>query len=177
MVSKFNDRGIRPTRHTPHPSVWSYNWTDLITQYIAMLPYKPDYVIFNAGIWGHDLSKQHIRKSIVTALRDSNMTGIFKTTTTPDTNESHTQNRKGSHDATMCKAMEGRCLNLSWTESLQGKENYWDNWHFQPHVYEKMNKQLFDMIDELEEENRNAKQLQQGAEERQQSQEDQELTE
>jgi hypothetical protein len=150
LVGNFSDQSIRPLRPNFSPLVWFYNWSQLITDHIALLPHKPDYFVFNAGIWTNDWLDPVVRRAIVEALNKTGIVGIFKTTTTPDNNESHLLNEDGASDELMCETMEGRCLNLSWTESLSGPDYYWDGVHFQPVVYQQINEQMLDYIEKLD---------------------------
>jgi hypothetical protein len=128
---------------------WSYNWTALITEHISKLTPKPKYLVFNAGLWDHDLGEAAVRDSIEQALNATNIVGIYKTTTFPRSKIANPANYK-PHDAHVCKSMQKRCIDLSWTNNLSGSVNYVDTKHFRSHVNTAMNMQLLNLLNELE---------------------------
>jgi hypothetical protein len=130
---------------------WSYNWTSLITEHISKLKPKPKYLVFNAGLWPHDLDQAAVRKSIEQALKTTDIIGIYKTTTFPDRVYAKPANyREGRHDALACKSMQNRCIDMSWTNNISGPLHYWDGKHFRSHVYTAMNLQLLNLLNELQ---------------------------
>jgi hypothetical protein len=157
ITGLFNDTLTRPIHTKQSPFAWSHNWHNLIVHHIAELKPKPDYLVMNAGIWMHDLADLRVRQSIVDALDVTNITGIWKTTTTAIDNLDHNDMEPPPKvtDAFMCELMQDRCLNMSWTEELWGLEHYWDGWHFYPHVYQRANEQLLTLLGELEKEKEN----------------------
>jgi hypothetical protein len=130
---------------------WSYDWASLITEHISKLRPKPKYLVFNAGIWPHDLGEAAVRESIERALNATDIVGIYKTTTFPnkaDKNQATFEMQHG-HDAHVCKLMQNRCVDMSWTKNLSGPAHYWDRIHFRPHAYTAMNMQLLNLLDKL----------------------------
>lgn len=123
---------------------WNYpTWDELIRKHIAKLRPKPTHVIFNEGIWSsHDLYDNRTFVKIATALQETNMTGIYKTTT----KRSHEQTPDLlRHDAVGCASF--LCLDLSWTHVLVGFPYYWDyGTHFSSHVNALFNQQLFHLL-------------------------------
>jgi hypothetical protein len=130
------------------PPDWSYDWASLITEHISKLKPKPKYLVFNAGRWPHDLGKAAVLESIEQALNATNIVGIYKTTTFGDKFDNFTKHH--GHDAHVCKLMQNRCVDMSWTKNLSGPAHYWDKVHFRPHVYTAMNIQLLNLLDELQ---------------------------
>ena len=134
--------------HNPHnfstswvePS-WQLNWSSLIQDHIAQLEPKPDYLVFNAGAWKHDLHDVRVQKSIVQALHETNITGIYKTTTF-----AKNMLRRGnfSYERTLCDIMK-HCFNISWTASVNASE-YTDNVHFRGDTYARMNRELLELL-------------------------------
>jgi hypothetical protein len=130
---------------------WSYNWTSLITEHISKLTPKPKYLVFNAGLWGHDLGEAEVRESIEQALNATNIVGIYKTTTFPSRKGGNPATYKeGRHDADVCKLMQNRCIDVSWTSNTSGPLHYWDGVHFKSHIYTAMNMQMLNLLDELQ---------------------------
>jgi hypothetical protein len=130
---------------------WSYNWTSLITEHISKLTPKPKYLVFNAGVWSHDLGEAAVRDSIQQALNATNIVGIYKTTTFPRLKIPNPATYKeGRHDADVCKSMQNRCIDMSWTNNLTGHVHYVDKRHFRSHVNTAMNMQLLNLLNELE---------------------------
>jgi hypothetical protein len=130
---------------------WSYNWTSLITEHISKLTPKPKYLVFNAGIWPHDLGEAAVRDSIKQALNATNIVGIYKTTTFPRRKIPNPATYKeGRHDTDVCKSMQNRCIDMSWKNNLTGPVHYVDERHFRSHVNTAMNMQLLNLLNELE---------------------------
>jgi hypothetical protein len=133
------------------PPDWSYDWASLITEHISKLKPKPKYLVFNAGHWHHDLGEAAVRGSIEQALNATDIVGIYKTTTFSDGDDDPaTFARKHDHDAHVCKSMQNRCIDVSWTNNLSGPVHYFDAKHFRSHVNTAMNMQLLNLLNELE---------------------------
>jgi len=62
---------------------WQHaSWADSIRQHVAKLSPKPDYLVFNAGLWkGHDLGDPVVLRAIREALDQTGIRGIYQTTT------------------------------------------------------------------------------------------------
>lgn len=134
------------------PFVWRYDWPGLIREYLNNLEPKPDYLVFNEGLWiEHELNDAEVRHSIKDALDDTGITGIYKTTTLPNINSGLAKRSAGivfnRHDDAMCELI-GNVLDLTWTKDL-GDEHYWDGVHFKPHVNRGMNKELLDFLQHM----------------------------
>jgi hypothetical protein len=123
----------------------------VITEHIGKLDPKPEYLVFNAGIWPHELANSTVLESIKQALRTTGIVGIYKTTTFPNEvfDPATFQKTKLCHDADVCESMQNRCLDMSWTMNLTGSKNYWDRFHFRSHVYTPMNLQFLKLLDNL----------------------------
>jgi hypothetical protein len=122
---------------------WTYQWDSLIRRHLALLDPKPTHVVFNEGLWAG--LNNYSYKIIQQALNDTNMTGIYKTTTkrskeqTPDLND---------FDAAGCEMFE--CLNLSWSYVLVMWPYYFDyGTHFTSQVYTLFNQQLLRILNDL----------------------------
>jgi hypothetical protein len=133
------------------PPVWNGDWGSVITHHIALLEPKPEYLVFNAGLWVHDLDDDAVRESIKQALRSTGIVGIYKTTTFTDEDFDPATFKKEErcHDAHVCELMQNRCLDMSWTMNLTGPLNYWDRNHFRAHAYTSMNLQLLKLLNDL----------------------------
>lgn len=127
--------------------LWSYDWAEAI-RYLARLPVPPKYVLLNAGLWPHDLGNATVRESIVDALRETGLIGIYKTTTV-NRNMDFVPYTKHVHDWEMCPLLQ-RCMNVSWTGPLKGSQHYIDPVHFRAHVNQQFNEQLLGILAELE---------------------------
>jgi hypothetical protein len=107
---------------------------------------KPDYLLYNAGMWAHDLNDPHVQKSIKDALDDTGIKGIYKTTTFQRNNRLGW--RLGRHDDANCRLMP-YCLDLSWTRTIRGSKHYFDGKHFRAHVNKQMNDQLLGLLSQI----------------------------
>ena len=136
------------------PFVWRHDWPGLIRNYINKLEPKPEFLVFNEGLWiEHELGNEEIQQSIKDALEETGIIGIYKTTTLPNINSGLAKRSAGvvfnRHDDAVCEKI-GICLDFSWTKDL-GDEHYWDGVHFKPHVNRGMNMELLDMLQKLKE--------------------------
>jgi hypothetical protein len=134
------------------PFVWRHDWPGLIRDYLNKMTPKPDYLVFNEGLWiEHELGNEQVRISIKNALTDTGIIGIYKTTTLPNINSGLAKRSAGvvfnRHDDAMCELI-GNYLDFSWTKEL-GNEHYWDGVHFKPHVNRGMNMELLDFLQKL----------------------------
>lgn len=123
------------------PYQYQYNWTQIIRDYVSEMDPKPDYLVFNAAAHPHDLGDKTVQQSIVQALNEAGITGIYKTTTYPKIKGKF----QGAHDDELCRAV-GHCINLNWTRSVPRKY-YLDSLHFNSKVNTVMNKQFLQYID------------------------------
>jgi hypothetical protein len=123
------------------------NWSTVIREHVAKLQPKPEYLVFNAGLHRHDLNDPEVQLDIQEALREANITGIYRTTTfKKDKNQ---MGQQFPHDSMLCGKVFPLCLDFGWTKELLGEENYFDNCHFKPHVKKKMNLQLLDFLKDM----------------------------
>lgn len=134
----------------PASLAWRTDWAALIRK-LKELPHPPTHVVFNAGLWKHDLAVPGVKEGILEAFRETGLVSIYRTTTatTRDKNNLSTYLAKHRHDKAYCAAMDA-CLNMTWTIDLSPKEAYWDEVHFVAHHIRKFNEDLFDLIDELD---------------------------
>jgi hypothetical protein len=139
---------------------WDYpTWGQVIRHHVAALVPKPDTAILNAGLHLHSFGDASVRKELVDALDDSNIVGLWKTTT-PQKSQlaaSHTAAAGTSNhssfprlrtDREMCQDLSGGCLNLSWTVHLR-PDLYFDNLHFHEPVYRILNEDLLQQLNKL----------------------------
>lgn len=62
---------------------WNFqtSWADIVSYHLAKLPRKPQYLIFNAGLWpDHGLNCSETLQSILDALKENDIIGIYRTT-------------------------------------------------------------------------------------------------
>jgi len=134
------------------PYNFHYNWSETIRDFVGQLDPRPDYIVFNAGLHPHDLAEKEVQQSIVQALNDTGINGIYKTTTLPRKSKRSIKKFLNSdhakHDAEMCRLV-GHCFNLSWTFSIRRK-HYLDNSHYTSEVNTIMNKQLLRYLQDFD---------------------------
>jgi hypothetical protein len=126
---------------------WKWDWPETITQHVAKLQPKPDFVVLNAGLHVNDHQNPLLQNAIVSALKTAGITGIWKTTTYMKNKDVHGTRytpKSKQIDQDMCKLMS-QCLDLSWTKHLNAT-SYWDAFHFNEPAYKRMNMQLLDLI-------------------------------
>lgn len=126
---------------------WRYDWNNTIRNHIAKLEPKPKYVVINAGHWKHDLGSIHVLRGIRKALDDTGIVGIYKTTTAGQ-KETVGNSKPKRHDFEACKVLH-YCYNVSWTAEVP-EDQYWDGLHFLARTYQRLNEQLFGLIEEIE---------------------------
>ena len=126
--------------------VWNnYNWTTVIKQHLASMKPKPKYVIFNAGIWGHDLNSSETLQEIRHALDETSTIGIYRTTI--KTRIEKTPQLR-DHDRLACQIIH-YCQDVSWTFNASVEE-YRDVNHFRPKVNGQMGNQLWQLIEKID---------------------------
>ena len=132
------------------PYVWSGNWTVVIRDHLGRMVPKPDYVVFNAGLWPHDLNNDTgVLEEIRQALDDSDMMGIYKTTTKVLSDNTTTLE---DHDVRGCQILH-YCLNIGWTGEITDPNMYLpDGKHFKTPIYQQMNVQLLEMLASIRQE-------------------------
>ena len=141
----WDPRGLPPTQPnitSPMPFKWEMDWASTILNYISLLRPKPQWLVLNAGHWKNSFHLLEYRTRVFKEIKNAGIKSIWKTTTyTQNHTLNPTQIRTDHH---MC-AMTTLCLNLSWTRSLN-KTFYWDGVHFKEPVYQRMNRQLLEML-------------------------------
>jgi hypothetical protein len=119
----------------------------LITEHISKLKPKPKYLYSTpVGIAMTWVKLQW--DSIVKALNATDIVGIYKTTTFRGIPTTWLKLTRFAHDAHVCKSMQNRCVDVSWTKNLSGPVHYWDKSH-RSHGNTAMNIQLLNLLDEL----------------------------
>lgn len=146
---------------------WDFStWADVIRFHVGYLDFaynseeskidKKVYVLLNAGLHPHDFRNISVASDIQSALLETSLHGIWKTTTYPiqDLLEFQAQLKFSyqpqrqpytrNTDREMCR-MLGSCFNISWT-SLLKHELYLDDLHFLEPVYRIMNEDYLDQL-------------------------------
>ena len=122
---------------------WEFSsWEAAIREYVALLKPKPQFFIFNAGKWPHDLNATTLT-GIRNALVEHDITGIYKTTTR---SKNETSTDLEAYEKVACKLFP--CLNLSWTAHLPNQA-YSDRVHFKAGPYHAMNDQMLQKLNRL----------------------------
>ena len=128
---------------------WQYtDWADAITQHVAKLDLKPDYVLFNAGIWPNDMFNPATQKRLATALKEAGIQGIWRTTSFPAQSSGQTNSVKQIREERVSNGLrEHKCqvLNVSWTKYL-GQNNFWDRFHMFEPVYRVWGEDLLGIV-------------------------------
>jgi hypothetical protein len=129
------------------PPVWSYDWIDIIRYHIKYLQPRPTYLVLNAGLWIHDLDNRTYLEDIQNECHDLNITTIYKTSTSlsAERYDIDVRKRYEPHELMACQIFD-RCMNLTWTRTIFGPENYWDGTHFQASVNRVFNEQLLEIL-------------------------------
>jgi len=130
------------------PYEWDgYNWADIVVKHLALLDPKPTFVVFNAGLHAHDLTKRAVQQSLREAFQATNITGIYKTTTKTQQLNRKARFQRGRHDRALCGGrVFANCLNLDWTGDLVGPQFYYDDPHLKTDANNRMNQQLLDYL-------------------------------
>jgi hypothetical protein len=126
------------------------NWSTVNREHVAKLQPKPEYLVFNAGLHHHDLNDPKVHRDIRDALREANITVIYRTTTFMRDNNWKTQ--KSPHDSMLCGKVFPLCVDFGWTSELTGKKDYSDDCHFKPHVKKENEFKLLDFLKDITEE-------------------------
>jgi hypothetical protein len=119
-----------------------HNWQDIVRVHLAKLDPKPNIVLFNAGMWPHDLDNVDNVLAIRQALDEHGMVGIYKTTTKTKTDNSTSID---PYEIEACKILH-YCLDMSWTGILSNNSDYNDSKHFSASVNRRFNEQLIDLL-------------------------------
>ena len=138
------------------PYAWHYNtWDGFVSQYVSKLSPKPKYLVFNSGFWtGHMLGNVAVLEKLRTSLQDSDIVGIYRTTTFRNDEQSYEMymdSKWRQHDKKVCQLFP--CLNVSWTANLVNNDSnydyYLDSIHFKSQIYNRMNIELLGLLSSL----------------------------
>jgi hypothetical protein len=125
--------------------VWSGQWVDALKNHVALLEPKPDYFIFNSGLWPeHNLTAETFT-AIKDTLDKAGIIGIYKTSTA--WKGSRVKDIHSSHEPAGCEII-GNCFNLSWTGEVNVAE-YADGTHYGSRVNNRMNFHLFELLSDI----------------------------
>jgi hypothetical protein len=134
---------------------WAGDWEYVIRSHLALLRPKPRYVVFNAGLWGHDFDNNYTLPSIRRALDDHGMIGIYKTThfvlganvtATRTSTDGYYEYPLSPYEATACQLLH-YCWDLSWTgRYVNDSSVYVDGKHFGTTVNSKLASELLDLL-------------------------------
>ena len=119
-------------------------------EHIQYLQPKADYVVFNAGLWPHDLNDINLLHDIQAVFTKTNITSIYKTTTAQiDESEQSLSDKFDSFEQPACHTIFDHCINLNWTTQISGPEYYWDNHHFEAIVNQMFNEQMLELLQSI----------------------------
>jgi hypothetical protein len=129
------------------PYTWQLpSWNETIRNYIAQLHPKPDYLVFNSGLWeGHGLDSETTINDIRNALESEGIIGIYKTTTA---RAAGNETALLEHEKMACQSIK-HCIYLNWTGDL-GHEHYTDHTHFKTYVNTRFNELLLRLVQKIE---------------------------
>jgi hypothetical protein len=122
-----------------------HNWQDIIRIHLAKLDPKPKIVVFNAGMWPHDLHNVSNVHAIRRALDEHGMVGIYKTTTKIKADNSTSID---PYEIKACEILH-HCLDMSWTGTLSNNTDYNDEKHFSASVNRRFNEQLINLLHKI----------------------------
>jgi hypothetical protein len=138
-ISTFQTQYVR-SLHSTRLVLWLGS---LITEHISKLKPKPKYLVFNAGRWPWPWSCSP--DSIVKALNATDKSEYINHNVSSQTRKE----TRFAHDAHVCKSMQNRCVDVSWTKNLSGPVHYWDGSHLSI-ACKHCNIQLLNLLDELQ---------------------------
>ena len=124
---------------------WRGNWS-VAFRHLAALQPKPKYVIFNAGHHRNGMYRKDVQVDIHDTLADLGLLGIYKRTTCQNGKR---RPRHVRHEAKMCERFE--CINYDWTCTQLTGQDYYDHVHLKPHVNQRMNEELLQVLHNMEE--------------------------
>jgi hypothetical protein len=122
--------------------IWKGQWVEVLMNHITKLEPKPDFFVFNAGLWGAGSLTEGVFREISATVNKTGIIPIYKTTTARNKLE-----EPYTHDHVGC-AIIGNCLNLSWTSTLGGKD-YVDGTHFRSRASNLFNYQMVQLLSEI----------------------------
>ena len=145
---------------------WVYDWTGIIRNHLAKLHPKPDYLIINAGLRNNKFQNISLLQEIRQALDDVNIKGIFQTTPRlrPPMSSSTTKSQSttlvgNSHPTGTLSNVKERdqvachlfhyCFNITNITAILNHSDYYDTFHFYPHVYTLWNTNFLNFLDGL----------------------------
>merc|ERR1712238_23419 len=101
------------------PDAWNYTWAQGIREHLGKMDPKlmPTHLVFNQGLWtDHDLIDPKVQDSIIEALNDTGIKGIYKTTT--ELKRRKIVKRK-NYERDICNKLgKGGCLNLLLVQQI-----------------------------------------------------------
>lgn len=125
------------------------SWEGFIRDFVAKMEPKPDYMVFNSGLWDNQpkhneevsFRNSTEREKIVKAMKEANIVSIYKTTTKV---KGETDPTMRDYEHEMCEIVD-YCLDLTYTSQITNKHRK-DRVHFREPIYSLFNIQLLDLI-------------------------------
>lgn len=123
---------------------WMTNdWGWIVRNHLGKLDPPLTHIVFNAGIWPNNFgTNQTAREDLLQALDETNITGIWKTTSVhvwggpwPGANVT---------DDAMCPLFRD-CINITWTGKVWGEYSY-DGIHYMEPIYRIINEELLETV-------------------------------
>jgi hypothetical protein len=101
------------THFCDQDAIISSDWAEFITNHIGRMDPKPDYLLLNAGLWGHRFGEPEVRQGLVDAAKEVGIKTFWRTTT------KRMHGTRGlpviESDRRMCKLLDG-CINISFSD-------------------------------------------------------------
>jgi hypothetical protein len=147
----WSDNGDYDSFRSPlrefYPAFWTYGLTDTFLHFMKGLISDNTFsvLILNAGAHAHFFSNEEYTSLVRDTAHNVFEQIIWKTNSARDPTEKGATNTNHPHDLTMCSTGYFDCMNLSWTEYLNGTD-FVDLLHFKAHVYNYMNVQLMYLL-------------------------------
>jgi hypothetical protein len=126
------------------------DWSDFIRDFISNMNPKPTFFVYNEGIHPHrDFMNQKTKRTIIRALRENGIIGVYKTTTkyrfhNVSNNRIDETNLIRDYEMGFCQKSD-LCSDSSWTWKVP-IAYYSDYAHFHEPVYSWLNVQLLDLL-------------------------------
>jgi hypothetical protein len=131
--------------------LWQSDFADTITNHVALLQPKPEWLFMNEGIWKNAFGNKTYRDRVVNALDTHAIKGIWRTTTFDRKGSlasylnNVNDNKGGNVDHMMCNYTSIVCMDISWQRDAP-EHLYFDLWHGIEPLYRKYNEQLLAIL-------------------------------
>ena len=148
-----NTTHLRQPPSGPHdPPRWEHKrMDDFIISFLTMFEPKPTLLVLNSGLWHDTFDDPNYAFRVARAAITTVDRILWKTTNCRRSQVIPASKSREllPGDVFMCSFSAINCFNLSWTFHDLNLKDYWDEGHFQPYVYTRINEQFFSLIERL----------------------------